>query len=258
MMKLASWNVNGLRACVNKGFIEWVAQEQPDILCLQETKAQEEQLAQEIKEINGYKSYFFSAEKKGYSGVALYIKENICPKNILKGIGIEEFDNEGRTIIVELEKFVLINSYYPNGQRDHNRVPYKMNFSRKMYEIANDYRKKKKHVVLTGDFNTAHHPIDLKNPKTNTKTTGFLLEERAFLDELEKGGYVDIYRKRNPELEGQYTWWTYRGDCRARNVGWRIDYFWINKSLEKYVKDAKLLPQVMGSDHCPLTLELDF
>ena len=258
MLKLASWNVNGLRACAKKGFAKWLTQEQPDILCLQETKANEDQLDDDIKNIKDYDSYFFSAQKKGYSGVALYVKKDLKIKEIHKGIGKKSLDDEGRAIILEHKNFVLINGYYPNGQRDHNRVPYKLKFSREILKIANEYRAKKKNVILTGDFNTAHHPIDLANPKTNTKTTGFLPKERKFLDKMLEDGYLDIYRELNPEKEGAYTWWTYRGDCRERNIGWRIDYFWINKALKKKVKNANILAEIKGSDHCPLTLELDY
>ena len=255
-LKLASWNVNGIRACVKKGFIDWLDRECPHVLCLQEIKAQQEQIDSCIQEIPGYKSYFFSGTRKGYSGVALYVHKSVPVESVEEGIGITDFDQEGRTIILTIGDYVIINGYYPNGQRDHNRVPFKLDFSYLMLERSLSLMQKKKKVILCGDFNTAHHSIDLSNPKQNRNTTGFLPEERAFLDEMKLQGFIDIFRHLHPRKSDQYTWWTYRNNCRERNIGWRIDYFFIAKSLLGEVKNCYLQPKVMGSDHCPIFLEL--
>ena len=191
-LKLASWNVNGIRACQKQGFLDWVNAERPHILLLQEVRAWPEQLDASLREMTNYTSYFFSAQKKGHSGLALYLHNSLrsIPMRIIKGLGTDYFDWEGRTLILELDNYVIINGYYPNGQRDLNRVPFKLEFSYAMLEMAQRYRLAQQHVILCGDFNTAHHPIDLANPKQNEQTTGFLLEERAFLDELEHQQFV--------------------------------------------------------------------
>ncbi len=255
-MKLASWNVNGIRACEKKGFWQWIEQNDFDIIALQEIKISLDQ----IKELNptpfvkkNYTPYFFHAEKRGYSGVALLVRNNL-KYQIYPGINIPEFDFEGRTISVEHDDFILINGYYPNGQRDHNRVPFKLKFSEEMLALANNYRKMGKDVILCGDFNTAHNPIDLANPKTNKNTTGFLEIERQFIDRLLDNGYEDVFRIQNPDKNGHYTWWTYRNNCREKNVGWRIDYFFTLKQSKKQYK-AEIQKNVFGSDHCPITLE---
>lgn len=254
-MKLVSWNVNGIRACYNKGFLDWLDRESPDIIGLQEIKALEDQFPEKILQENKYFKYIYPAQKKGYSGVAVFSK--IEPKKVHYGLGIKKFDDEGRLLILEFEKFVFFNGYYPNGQRDHGRVPYKLAFSDAVLKRANEYRKKKKHVILTGDFNTAHTELDLANPKTNKKTTGFLPIERQWVDKLIDNKYTDVFRKLTPDENGHYTWWTYRSDCRERNIGWRIDYFFVNDSFMKYVKNADILKDVMGSDHCPIRLKLE-
>ncbi len=256
MKKLASWNVNGIRACEKKGLLEWIKKDKPSILCMQETKAHPEQLSQDLINNKNYYTYYASAEKKGYSGVALFSsKKNPEPK-VTIGLGIEEFDREGRTIIAEYDDFILFNGYFPNGQRDHGRVPYKLSYSREVVKQALALKKKKKKpVIICGDINTAHQEIDLANPKTNKKTTGFLPNEREWVSDCLEQGFNDVFRVHHPEETGHYTWWTYRGDCRDRNIGWRIDYFLVTDELLKQVKKSYHLPKVMGSDHCPIVLE---
>jgi len=257
MKKLASWNVNGLRACEKKGLWQWLAHEQPTIFNIQETKAHPTQLSTELINNDNYYTYYASAEKKGYSGVALFSAKNYPRPKVTIGLGIEEFDREGRTIIAEYPEFILFNGYFPNGQRDHGRVPYKLSYSREIIQQALALKKKKKKpIIICGDLNTAHHEIDLANPKTNNKTTGFLPSEREWLSECLEQGFHDVFREHHPAENGHYTWWTYRGDCRQRNIGWRIDYFLTTNDLLKSVKKTYHLPQVMGSDHCPIMLEL--
>ena len=257
-LKIASWNVNGIRACTKKGFLEWLQGESPDICGLQETKSQEDQVPPEVRENPHYYNFYSSAKKRGYSGVGLLCSKNLPKPKVTEGIGHEKFDSEGRTLIAEFDSFFLINGYFPNGQRDHNRVPFKLEYSRLVEEKATELRKKhKKPVIILGDFNTAHKAIDLKNPKTNLKTTGFLPIERDWMDKFVEKGYIDIFRELHPNEEGHYTWWTYRGDCRERNVGWRIDYFFITEEVRSWVKNCYHQPFTMGSDHCPLFLELE-
>ena len=180
------------------------------------------------------------------------------PIRIIKGIGIEDYDNEGRLIYVEFENIIFFNGYFPNGQKDHGRVEFKLDFSRKVLDLALDlHNKTKKEIIITGDINTAHCEIDLANPKANSKTTGFLPNERAFIDEMINGGFTDVFRHFNPTLAAQYTWWTYRGDCRERNIGWRIDYFFATNGLVSKVKKVHHMPEVSGSDHCPIMLEIN-
>lgn len=251
-MKLISWNVNGIRSVYNKGFLEWFARESPDILCLQETKADFEQFPPEIRSMKEHEISHSSAVKKGYSGVATFSRSKILDTK--KG---EKpcYDTEGRILIHELEDFFLLNCYFPNGQRDHARVPFKMEFCEDILNVMNKLRKKKP-VIITGDFNTAHTEIDLANPKTNKNTTGFLPNERAWMDKFIGQGYVDVFRHLHPDLKGAYTWWSNRPGVRARNIGWRIDYFFVSTELLSRVKDARIQPEVMGSDHCPIVLEL--
>ena len=251
-MKIISWNVNGIRSVYNKGFLEWFTKESPDILCLQETKANYDQFPLELREMRDHAISHSSAEKKGYSGVATFSREKILDT---KKIEKHCFDSEGRVLIHELADFYLLNCYFPNGQRDHKRVPFKMEFCEDIQVKINDLRKKKP-VIITGDFNTAHTEIDLANPKTNKNTTGFLANEREWMDRFIADGWVDIYRQLNPGKTGAYTWWSNMPGVRARNVGWRIDYFFISPELVPRVKDAWISPEVMGSDHCPIVLEL--
>lgn len=253
-MKLISWNVNGIRAAQKKGLLEWLEREQPDILCLQETKASPEQLDEELRQPPGYHTHWSSAVRKGYSGVALFLKEE--PKEVSEGLGITKFDQEGRTLIAEYSNFILYNGYYPNGQHDLNRVPFKLEYSDATLEHALELKKKKKKpIILTGDFNTAHQAIDLARPKANEGNTGFLPIERAWLDKLISRGFIDIFRELEPNANN-YTWWSYRAGARQKNIGWRIDYFFITPDLQDSVKTAYLQPDVMGSDHCPVVLEL--
>lgn len=253
-MKLISWNVNGIRSVYNKGFLEWFTRESPEIVCLQETKADYEQFPLEIREMKEHEIFHSSAEKKGYSGVATFSREKILDTKKLEK---HCFDSEGRVLIHELENFFLLNCYFPNGQRDHNRVPFKLEFCDEVLARMEEL-KKIKPVIITGDFNTAHKEIDLANPKTNQKTTGFLPHERAWVDKFIAAGYIDIYRYLNPEKAGAYTWWSNRPGVRERNIGWRIDYFFITPDLLPHVKNATIQPEVKGSDHCPITLELTF
>jgi len=259
VLNLITWNVNGLRACEKKGFSAWLQSEKPDVLGLQETKSWPDQLDEELRTPKGYKTYFSCADKKGYSGVALYIKEELEVLNVTDGLGLDEFDSEGRTLVAEFKDFVLFNCYFPNGQRDLSRVPYKLKFSREVASQALELNKKlKKPVIICGDYNTSHQEIDLKNPKSNKKNTGFLPEERAWIDEFIAQGFSDVFRDQFPEEEGHYTWWSYRSNCRAKNVGWRLDYFFVTEDTKAAVKDSKILSDVLGSDHCPVSLKLKF
>jgi exodeoxyribonuclease-3 len=252
-MKIVSWNVNGIRACHNKGFIDYLNKEKADIVCLQEIKALEEQFPDEVMERPEH-LYIHSAQKKGYSGVAIFSKTE--PLNVWEGLGIEEFDSEGRCLIAEYDNFILFNCYFPNGQRDHNRVPYKLAFSDAVMEEGLKLKQKlKKEVIICGDYNTAHKEIDLANPKTNTKSTGFLPNERAWIDKFIENGFTDTFRLFTPDENGHYTWWTYRNNCREKNVGWRIDYFFVTDSMKDRIKKSYHRPEVLGSDHCPLVLE---
>lgn len=253
-MKLISWNVNGIRAVLKKGFLDFVAAEHPDVLCLQETKASPEQLPKELLEIPGYSSYFSSSiVKKGYSGVAIYTKKQ--PKNVLHGYGIQRFDDEGRIIIAEYDKFVLINNYYPNGKKDAIRLQYKMDFYDAFLEYVLNLVQQGKNVIICGDVNTAHKEIDLERPKENRNTSGFLPIETEWMDKFLAAGFTDTFRMFNSEGKN-YTWWDQVTRARDRNVGWRIDYFFVNNAYTKNVTRAFILPDVMGSDHCPVGIEI--
>jgi exodeoxyribonuclease-3 len=253
---LYSWNINGLRAAHRNGFLDWLQTTQPDILCLQETKCHPEQLAAELRQPPGYHTYWAWAEKKGYSGVALYSKQQ--PNSVQIGLGLPQYDREGRTIVAEYDRFVLIGAYFPNGGRDHSRVPYKMTYKADFLAYCERLRQAGKQVVFCGDVNTSHREIDLARPKQNQKTTGFLPEERVWLDEIIEAGYVDTYRATYPEKTGAYTWWTAIGGARARNVGWRLDYFFVSKELWPQVAGVDIHTDVIGSDHCPVSLTLSF
>lgn len=254
MKKLVSWNVNGIRAVTKKGFVDYLDKEQPNIICLQEIKAEKDQFPLEVLEHENYHTYISSAQKKGYSGVCIMTQEK--PIKVIHDIGIDKFDSEGRTIIAEFKDFVLINGYFPNGQRDHARVDYKLEYYQEILNIFHTYREKKKHVFVTGDLNTSHTEIDLANPKTNQKSTGFLPREREWIDKYIEEGMIDTFRHFYPEKTGEYTWWTYRNDCRERNIGWRLDYFMTNKTNLKNITDCVHRPDVMGSDHCPVEIHL--
>lgn len=252
-MKIFSWNVNGIRSVYQKGFLEWFTRTSPDILCLQETRAQIEQFPPELINFDKFSLHYATALKKGYSGVATWSREKTIDTFFLKK---KTFDNEGRTLVQEFKHFYLINAYFPNGQRDHARVPFKLKFTEEIFKLAQDLRTHKP-VIITGDFNTAHHPIDLARPKSNLKTTGFLEIERAFHDKLQENGLVDVYRHFHPE-KIQYTWWSQRAGCREKNIGWRIDYFIVDEKLLKKVKACEIHDDVFGSDHCPISITLSF
>ncbi|AUM95381.1 TPA: exodeoxyribonuclease III [Clostridium botulinum] len=252
-MRIYSWNVNGLRAVAKKNFLEWIGEENPDILCIQETKLQENQLEDNIKNIDGYYSYFSFAHKKGYSGVATYTKEE--PISVKHGIGIERFDSEGRILITEFKDFILLNIYFPNGQRDEERLQYKLDFYEALFNYCDELVEEGKKLVICGDYNTAHNEIDLKNPKTNEKASGFLRIERDWLDKIIERGYTDTFRNMNPD-KIKYSWWSYRFKARERNAGWRIDYHFVSNNLLDRVENTEILNEVYGSDHCPVMLEL--
>lgn len=251
-MKLISWNVNGIRSVYKKGFPEWFTKESPDILCLQEIKADFEQFPAELINSRDYEIFHSSAEKKGYSGVATFSREKFLDT---KKFGKEVFDTEGRVLIHEHKSFFLVNAYFPNSSRDHKRLPFKLLFLEDMQVLLTKLQEKKP-VIVTGDFNIAHKEIDLANPKTNKNNAGFLPQERAWMDRFVHQGWVDIFRHLNPDKTGAYTWWSNRPGVRERNIGWRLDYFFISPALLPQVKSVEIMPSVKGSDHCPVMLEL--
>lgn len=253
-MKIYSWNVNGLRAMLKKDFIPWIMESSPDILCIQETKLQEDNLDENITNIEDYYSYFSHGIKKGYSGVAIYTK--VKPKSIKNGIGIERFDIEGRILIAEYEDFTLMNIYFPNGQSSEERLEYKMEFYDAILDFCNLEVSKGTNLIICGDYNTAHTPMDIKNAKANEKTSGFLPMERAWIDKFISNGYIDTFRYINPD-EIKYSWWSYRFKARERNAGWRIDYFFVSNNMIDRILKAEILNEVLGSDHCPVTLEIE-
>ena len=249
-MKLISWNVNGIRACLNKGFAESFKQLDADIFCIQETKCQPEQIELEFE---GYTSYWNSAEKKGYSGTAIFTKQK--PLNVTYGIGIEEHDKEGRVITLEFEKFYMVDIYTPNSKRELERLDYRQIWEDEIRKYLLKLNETKP-VIMCGDLNVAHEEIDLKNPKTNRRNAGFTDEERQKMTELLDAGFIDSFRYLYPDKENAYSWWSYMGHAREKNVGWRIDYFIVSKSIENQIKEAKIYPEIMGSDHCPVGLEI--
>ena len=249
-MKLISWNVNGIRACLNKGFAGSFKQLDADIFCLQETKCQPEQVDLEFE---GYTSYWNSAEKKGYSGTAIFTKQK--PLNVTYGIGIEEHDKEGRVITLEFEKFYMVDIYTPNSKRELERLDYRQIWEDEIRKYLLKLNETKP-VIMCGDLNVAHEEIDLKNPKTNRHKAGFTYEERKKMTELLNAGFTDSFRYLYPDKENAYSWWSYMGRAREKNVGWRIDYFIVSKSIENEIKEATIYPEIMGSDHCPVGLEI--
>ncbi len=253
-MKLISWNVNGIRAADRKGLFKWFQKEKPDILCLQEIKAKPDQFPPHLKNTPGYNVYINSAERKGYSGVTTYSK--IKPKKVKHGFGIEKFDSEGRTLITEFDDFVLFNIYYPNGKKNQERLDYKLDFYDTFLSYADNLKAEGKNIVVCGDFNTAHKEIDLARPKQNEKISGFLPIERAWIDTFLDHGYVDTFRNFN-KSPNNYTWWSMRTAARKRNVGWRLDYFFVNTEFIKNVKNAFIMDEVMGSDHCPVGIKIE-
>lgn len=253
-MKITTWNVNGYRAVTSKQALDWVDAHQPDVLGLQEIKVKPEQLSEELREREGYMSVWNAAERPGYSGTAVFYKPE--PLEIVLGLDRAEFDNEGRVIRLKYPDFYLYNIYFPNGGEENLRVPYKLDFYARLLEICDELHAEGENIIITGDFNTAHNEIDLANPKANEKNTGFLPEERVWIDKFLEHGFVDAYREVYPERIG-YTWWTYRMNARARNVGWRLDYYLVSKALMPKVKDVIIHDEIMGSDHCPVTLIIE-
>ena len=249
-MKLISWNVNGIRACLTKGFADFFKEVDADIFCLQETKCQPDQVDLEFE---GYNSYWNSAEKKGYSGTAIFTKHE--PINVTYGIGIDEHDKEGRVITLEFEKFYMITIYTPNAKRELERLDYRMIWEDEIRKYLLKLNKTKP-VIVCGDLNVAHNEIDLKNPKSNRRNAGFTDEERGKMTELLSAGFTDSFRYLHPEEIG-YTWWSYMGHAREKNIGWRIDYFITSKDIETQIKDATIYPDIFGSDHCPVGLDID-
>lgn len=250
-MKLISWNVNGIRACLKKGFMEFFNEINADIFCIQESKMQEGQAEIELK---GYYQYWNSAEKKGYSGTAIFTK--IKPLNVFYGIGIEEHDKEGRVITLEFEEFYMVDIYTPNSKRELERLDYRMIWEDEIRKYLLQLNKKKP-VIMCGDLNVAHKEIDLKNPKTNHKNAGFTDEERNKMTELLNAGFTDSFRYLYPNKENAYSWWSYMFNAREKNVGWRIDYFIVSKTIEKNIENAIIYPEVLGSDHCPVGLKIN-
>ena len=250
-MKLISWNVNGIRACLNKGFEDFFKQIDSDIFCVQETKCQ---IGQVDLNFEGYESYWNSAEKKGYSGTAIFTKKT--PMSVKYGIGIEEHDKEGRVITLEFENFYLVNVYTPNSKRELERLDYRQIWEDEMRKYLLKLNETKP-VIMCGDLNVAHEEIDLKNPKTNRGNAGFTDEERAKMTELLEAGFTDSFRYLYPEKTDAYSWWSYMGRAREKNVGWRIDYFIVSDSVKEKIKEATIYPEIMGSDHCPVGLEID-
>jgi exodeoxyribonuclease-3 len=252
-MNIYSWNINGVRSAAKAGFLKWLSYESPDILCLQETRCCLADLETVLIAPFDYKSYWVSAQKKGYSGVAVYSKFE--PLDIKEGLGIKSFDDEGRVQLVEYKDFTLANCYFPNSRRDHSRLGYKLEFCDAIFEICQKFAKEKRNLIMCGDYNIAHKEIDLANPKTNVNNAGFLPEERAWLDKFLKAGFLDTFREFNKE-GGNYTWWSNRPGVRERNIGWRIDYFTMHSAFKKTLKSAQIHPEVKGSDHCPVSIEL--
>ena len=250
-MKLISWNVNGIRACINKGFRDFFNEINADIFCIQETKCQKEQIELEFE---GYTSYWNSAEKKGYSGTAIFTKQK--PISVKYGIGKEEHDKEGRVITLEFEKFYMVNIYTPNSKRELERLEYRQIWEDEIRKYLLKLNEEKP-VIMCGDLNVAHKEIDLKNPKTNRHNAGFTDEERNKMTELLEAGFIDTFRFLYPDKENAYSWWSYMGHAREKNVGWRIDYFIVSKSIENCIKEAKIHSEILGSDHCPVELEID-
>ena len=256
-LELVSWNVNGIRACHRKGCWEWVRKTAPDIISIQETKATEEQVPADIMAQQGLISYFDSPkEKKGYSGVGVI--STITPERIEKGIGVPSLDKEGRSLTLFFKNFILINTYFPNGGGGPVRLAYKLKYYDAFLKYVETLRKKQKHIIFCGDINTAHMEIDLARPKENEKNTGFLPIERAWMDTVVSKGYIDVFRKRNPNLRDAYSYWDMKTFARQRNVGWRIDYFFATPDIYPYIQDARIHSDVLGSDHCPISISLSF
>ncbi len=254
MIRIISWNVNGIRAADRKGFLDWLEETKSDIVCVQETKAHPDNLRKELLSPDGYETFWAAAERKGYSGVGVFTKIN--PLSVSYGLGKREFDAEGRLIMLDYGEFILFNIYFPNGGTGNRRVPFKLRFYDCFLEKANKLKAEGKRLVICGDVNTAHQEIDLARPKENEKNTGFLPEERAWITKFIENGYIDTFRYFNRE-GGHYTWWDYKTKARERNIGWRLDYFFVSDNFIDQVKASRILKDVMGSDHCPIELLLD-
>lgn len=250
-MKITTWNVNGVRAAMKKGALDWMLAQDIDVFCMQEVKAQREQLPEEARDLPGYSCYWNAAQRPGYSGVAVYSR--VAPLAVDYGLGDDRFDDEGRVIRLRYPGFYLYNIYFPNGQRGQGRVDYKLAFYACLLQQCDQLHAAGEKIVITGDFNTAHREIDLANPKSNSKTSGFLPEERVWIDYYLDHGFVDIFRQLYPERV-QYTWWTFITNARARNVGWRLDYYLVSQSLLEQSQDVIIHDEVPGSDHCPVSL----
>jgi exodeoxyribonuclease-3 len=255
-MVIYSWNVNGIRSAVQKGFADWLANTDPDILCLQEVRAEDDQIPEEIKNFDGYSSFWTSCQKKkGYSGVGVYTR--ITPEEVIHGFGIDEFDEEGRVVQLVFADWVLNSIYFPNGSQSDERLDYKLRFYDAFLENSLMWLDRGKHVVTLGDYNTCHKEIDIARPRENEGLSGFLPIERAWLDKYAESGFIDSFRVFHPTLKDAYTWWSNRGGARQRNIGWRIDYAFVNDKLRDCIINASIHPEVMISDHCPISLELE-
>jgi exodeoxyribonuclease-3 len=250
-MKLLTWN--GIRSVSGKGFADWFREQKPDVVCLQEIKALPEQLEESLRHPAGYHSAWHPAEKKGYSGVAIFSRKD--PLRVRTGIGIPEIDREGRVLIADFPEVTVISAYFPNSQRDHARLSHKLFFCERIHQFLDQEVASGRNVVICGDFNIAHKEIDLRNPKENRNNAGFLPDERAWMDRFIAAGYVDTFREFNQE-PGQYTWWSYRPTIRERNIGWRLDYFFCDPALRPRLKSVRHQTDVLGSDHCPVELRL--
>jgi exodeoxyribonuclease-3 len=254
LIKILSWNVNGIRGVHKRGFMDWLTSETPDILCVQETKASPDQLPDELINPPGYSSYWNSAQRKGYSGVAVYSKQE--PRNVELSMGVKSFDEEGRFICMDFGDFVLFNVYFPNGKSRPERLRFKMDFYDAFLEQIEELRKKQPRLIFVGDVNTAHNEIDLARPKENSKVSGFLPIEREWMDKAVSRGYVDTFRHFHPDAV-KYSWWDAKSRARERNVGWRIDYVFVSSEMLDSVNDSFILDEVIGSDHCPVGVELE-
>jgi len=254
LARLVSWNVNGIRAVAKRGLLDWLRKVDADAVCLQETKAHPDQVGDSLREPEGYTSFWASAERRGYSGVALFSR--VPPLEVSFGLGIARFDAEGRVIVARYPQFLLFNVYFPNGKMNDERLQYKMEFYEAFLNHLLSLRSQGERIVICGDYNTAHTEIDLSHPKENVKVSGFRPEERAWMDRLTGHGFVDTFRMFHSD-GGHYTWWDMRTRARERNIGWRLDYFFVSDNLAGAVRDAAILPEVAGSDHCPVSLTLE-
>jgi exodeoxyribonuclease III len=252
-IRILSWNVNGLRAIHKKGLLEWLQRDEPDILCIQETKSREDQIPSQVKKASGYHTYFSSGQKKGYGGVGLFTRKK--PLYVKISLEIEGFDDESRAIVADYGSFILFNVYFPNGKASKERLQYKLKFYDRFLELIDGLKAEGRKIVICGDVNTAHKEIDLTRPKQNEKISGFLPVERAWMDKLAAHGFLDKFRIFNQE-GGNYSWWDLKTKARERNVGWRIDYFFVSDNMREQIKSAFILADVTGSDHCPVGIEL--